>query len=65
MDFNYQLYLQSDMTYIYNCGLEVPNVIMSFEREMMTSPVKPAIYLIDLDKATLARPQGGQNISRP
>lgn len=46
MDFNYQVYLQSDMTYIYNCGLEVPNVIMSFEREMMTSPVKPAIYLI-------------------
>lgn len=30
MDFNYQFYLQSAITYICNCSLEVPNVIVFF-----------------------------------
>ena len=42
MEFNYHLYLQSDIT----CDLEVSYVIMSFEREMMTSRIKPTIYVI-------------------
>ena len=42
MEFNYQVYLQSDIT----CDLEVSDVIMSFEREMMTSCIKPTIYVV-------------------
>lgn len=47
VDFNYQSYLQSDVTYICNCSLEVSNVIMSFETEMMISHIKPTIYWIE------------------
>lgn len=44
MDFNYQFYLHSDITYICNCSLEVLNVIMAFEREMMALQMKATIY---------------------